>query len=93
MAFSQNKGLSKRLALKKELNSDAGNSAVKLRLARQYLAEAEFEKAQGLVEEVIEAQPQHGEAHYVLGLVLGFQDDFEASDKSIARARELGYQP
>ena len=57
------------------------------------MAEGEYELARDSIQQVISLQPKNGEAQYLLGLVLGFLDEFDAADRALARSEELGFRP
>lgn len=81
------------LALQKKLQRNEADFASRIELARKLMAEADYAGARAMVEQVLVKQPKNGEAQYVLGLVLGFMDEFDASDAALKKASNLGYRP
>ena len=82
-----------KLTLKRKLESNGQDHQARIELARQHMAEAEYGLAREMIRQVLADMPGHGEAHYVHGLVLGFLDEFDASDVAFRKAEELGYRP
>lgn len=70
-----------------------GDAVALLKLAHQYLAQAAYEDARKAAEAALKSAPANGEAYYVLGIALGFLDEFKASDRALSIAKILGYQP
>jgi hypothetical protein len=64
-----------------------------LELARHHLMLANFNQARELASQAISAYPNNGEAYYLLGIALGFLDDYRASESALSKADLLGYQP
>ena len=91
--FEKDEGYRERLALQKKLSADSGDQKTRLELARRQMAEGEYELARDSIQQVISLQPKNGEAQYLLGLVLGFLDEFDAADRALARSEELGFRP
>lgn len=81
------------MALQRRLRDNANDHLAGLALVREMLAQARYEAAREVIERVVEQVPDNGEAQYLLGLVLGFQDEFDASDAALERAAALGYRP
>ena len=64
-----------------------------VKLAQHHLFLGEYEDAVSIGKRTIKLFPEHGGAHYVLGLSYGFIDEFEQSDREIRKAKSLGYRP
>ena len=61
--------------------------------ARDDLSAGNFEQAKEKASQVTTLDPYNGEAHYLLGLSLGFLNDYRGSEQQLATARKLGYKP
>lgn len=64
-----------------------------LALAKDYLRRAKYKEAKDLLEKSIAAEPQNGEANYLLGISCGYLNRRDESKKALNRAKELGYRP
>jgi hypothetical protein len=64
-----------------------------LQRARNDLETGRYADAEALLEKALVADPQSGEAHYLLGVALGHLDQYQASAAAFKKARELGYRP
>ncbi len=83
---------------------DAGNVASEATLAddatptqriarlQSWLDSGEFDKALQEAQALVEAYPDNGEAYYFLGLAQGYRGQFDSSNRSFAKAVELGYE-
>jgi len=67
--------------------------AARLRRARMFLKKGRYVEARTLVEEILPAAPQNGEAHYLLGVALGQLDEYGPSAAAFKKASEFGYTP
>lgn len=61
--------------------------------ARAKLSASDFESARSFAEKGIKSQPQEAEFYYILGVALGFLDDYEKSEQYLLKAENMGYQP
>ncbi|MFK8067272.1 MAG: hypothetical protein AB8D52_03425 [Gammaproteobacteria bacterium] len=61
--------------------------------ARSSLDKADYENAKIMAEKSVQINAKSAEAYYILGLANGFLDDYDASDKFLKKAEDLGYQP
>lgn len=59
---------------------------------QRLLDSGEFEKALQEAQALVKAYPDNGEAHYFLGLAQGYKGMFDKSNRSFAKAEELGYE-
>jgi transglutaminase-like putative cysteine protease len=77
----------------RQLEDDGNNAVAMINLARHHISLAEYDQALELAQQAAELEPNNGEAHYALGIALGFLNRFEESTREIQIARELGYRP
>ncbi len=84
---------SKGNALKQQVESGDADVHSIIELAMHHLSLAEYDQALSLAKRAALLDPESGEAHYALGIALGFQGEYEASDREIGIARKLGYRP
>lgn len=73
-------------------NASAQTPTQRFALVQNWLDNGEFEKALQEAQALVEAFPDNGEAHYFLGLAQGYTGYFEKSNRSFAKAVELGYE-
>jgi hypothetical protein len=64
-----------------------------LERVRHHLMRGNFDQARRLTRQAVIDYPNNGEAHYLLGIALGFLDDYPASESALSKADLLGYQP
>lgn len=74
-------------------HSDDASPKGLLASARDELSAGNFEKAKEKASQALTLDPYSGEAHYLLGLSLGFLNDYRGSEQQLAAARKLGYKP
>jgi tetratricopeptide (TPR) repeat protein len=77
----------------RQLERDGENILAMINLARQHISLAQYDQALPLAQKATVLEPENGEAHYALGIALGFLNRFEESSREIQIARELGYRP
>jgi transglutaminase-like putative cysteine protease len=80
-------------SLERSLEQNGRSIESLIKLARYHLSIAEYDKSKKLAEEIIASSPDNGEAYYILGLSLGFLDQYEESDKAIEKSEKLGFSP
>ena len=80
-----------RLAGDTSLSEDA-SPAQRIARLQQWLDNGEFDKALQEAQALVEAYPDNGEAYYFLGLAQGYRGQFDSSNRSFAKAIELGYE-
>ncbi|MGD8932774.1 MAG: tetratricopeptide repeat protein [Chromatiales bacterium] len=64
-----------------------------LELVRHHLMLANFDQAREFANQAVIDYPNNAEAYYLLGIALGFLDDYPASESALSKADLLGYQP
>lgn len=60
-------------------------------IARLYIKKGAYEKALTAATQATKAEPKNGEAYYLLGLAQGYSNLLYESEKSFAKAEELGF--
>lgn len=61
--------------------------------ARQFIAGRDYQAAWIQLKNVVEKQPENGEAHYLMGLALNGYGDFRSAEGALRRALERGQSP
>lgn len=93
VAYVEDPYRAKEYQLQQKLQASEDDLGSRLTLVRHHIDLGDFDKAGELARQAAEDAPDNGEAQYLLGLVLGFLDDFEGSDDAFKKAEALGYQP
>ncbi|RYY74213.1 MAG: DUF3857 domain-containing protein [Gammaproteobacteria bacterium] len=80
------------MASLKDATAINGKAADLIKLARLQIKIGEYDKALEAAQRAVKNEPQSAEAHYVLGLAQGYNNRLNDSEKSFAKAEELGYK-
>ncbi len=91
--YQPDKQFGERRLLEEALRVSNQSITAKLNLARHYIKIGDYDKARPMIEGVIAKESKNGEAHYLLGVTLGFLDQYQASKHALERAHSLGYRP
>lgn len=83
---------SEKIAQIKAANPDQGTSQSHTAMAQFHLDNGEFAKALKAASSAIALSPDNGLAFYLLGMAQGYQNMFDESAKSFAKARALGHK-
>lgn len=71
-------------------NSKKASDAIAL--AKLHIKKGEYQKALDTANKAIKLEPENGEAHYILGLAQGYNNQLYESEKSFVKAEELGFK-
>ena len=63
-----------------------------INLANYYIDKSNYQKAKELLEKALKRYPKSAKLHHLYGVVLGYMDMFDASDKEFEIAKKLGYK-
>ena len=63
-----------------------------LALARGHVARGRYDEARKVLDRALERDGENAEAHYLLGLTLGYLDEYDESAEAFRRARKLGHR-
>ncbi len=75
-----------------ESNTSGESLEQLINLAQAYLDNGEFEKAFEASNKALALDAGSADAHYLMGIALGYQQKFEASNQAFMRAMELGHE-
>lgn len=87
-------GYDKTAAELEKLNRNAaadGKAQSFIALAKLHIRKGAYDKALNAASQAVKNEPQNAEAYYVLGLAQGYSNRLYESEKSFARAEELGF--
>ena len=91
--FKKDNNYLKEKKLKQQIKENNNNTDSKLELANHRISIGNYDEAVNLVEEVIAIDRTNGKAHYLLGLIYGYKNEFERSQQHFTKAEEYGYVP
>lgn len=91
--FARDEKQARLTRLQNRVEKDADALDARISLARELMNRADYEAARDALEPLIRTAPDSGEVNYLYGLVLGFLDDFDASERHLKKSEELGYRP
>jgi transglutaminase-like putative cysteine protease len=80
------------LATLKETAAKTGKAESFIALAKLHIKNGNYGKALEAANQAIKSEPKNAEAFYVLGLAQGYNNLLYESDKSFAKAEELGFK-
>lgn len=80
----------KKLERLAEENNDSDS---KLKLAKHKISSGNYDEAMHIAEEIISHERNNGEAHYLLGLIHGYKNNFDKSQDHFNQAEKHGYVP
>ena len=86
--YEHNAAASKLLALQQNGKKDAAHY---IALAKHHLKQGQYPEALSAAQAAVKQAPKAGEAQYVLGLALGYNNQLDASDAAFKTAEALGY--
>ena len=94
MAYRYDKNSSELAALKLKTEQKNGDSKAAdfIALAKLQIKNGTYDKALDAANQAVKKEPKNGEAFYILGLAQGYSNLLYESEKSFAKAEELGYQ-
>jgi tetratricopeptide (TPR) repeat protein len=76
----------------KEAIAKTGKAPDFIKLARLQIKIGEYDKALDTAKRAVKSEPQNAEAHYILGLTQGYNNQLNDSERSFAKAEELGFK-
>jgi Flp pilus assembly protein TadD len=79
------------LAALKETATKSGKASSFIALAKLQIKNGAYNKALEAATQAIKSEPKNAEAYYVLGLAQGYTNLLYESEKSFAKAEELGF--
>jgi len=79
------------LAALKETAAKTGKAENYIALAKLQIKNGDYGKALETAKQAVKAEPKNAEAYYVLGLAQGYNNLLNESEKSFAKAEELGF--
>ena len=80
------------MVMLKEAIAKTAKASDFIKLARLQIKIGEYDKALDTAKKAVKSEPQNAEAHYMLGLTQGYNNQLNDSEKSFARAEELGFK-
>jgi Flp pilus assembly protein TadD len=80
------------LAKLKQAGSGSEKNENFIALAKLQIKNGAYDKALEAANQAVKNEPKNGEAYYVLGLAQGYTNLLYESEKSFAKAEELGFQ-
>ena len=80
------------MAALQEAVAKTGKAASFISLAKLQIKAGEYDKALESAKQAVKSEPKNAEAYYVLGLAQGYNNLLIDSDKSFAKAEELGFK-
>lgn len=90
VVYNYNKAATELAALTQSAAS-SGNAASFIALARLQIKNGAYDKALEAAYKAVLSEPKNGETYYVLGLAQGYTNSLYDSEKSFAKAEELGF--
>lgn len=79
------------IAALKDTAAKTGKAASFIALAKLQIKNGDYGKALEAANQAIKSEPKNAEAYYILGLAQGYNNLLIESDKSFAKAEELGF--
>jgi len=79
------------LAALKDATTTSGKAASFIALTKVQIKNGSYDKALESANQAVKIEPQNAEAYYVLGLAQGYNNLLYESEKSFAKAEELGF--
>ncbi|WP_171966440.1 DUF3857 domain-containing protein [Mariprofundus micogutta] len=92
IAYDENEKNNSLAELKAKSEGEGGEES-KLKLARHYIKQGQFEEALRIATAVVELDKENGQAWYILGVAQGYNAMISESTKSFTQATTLGYTP
>lgn len=91
--YQKDKHYATQKKLESLVSNDSNDTDSVISLARHHISLGNYDKAESLIDDVIMSDKRNGEAHYLLGVIYGYKDQFEKSQQHFKKAESNGYIP